>query len=273
MMNSISPVLSESYDDVFAAVQDSARGRWFLTEYAARLRTQETKTVLEAIHKLESVVAAVPASKTSAPAIERVKAAIEQAKTQLGNLKPDGKPLSQEAQVFAHLAKLSQRALATEASPLLRETVGKGLDVALNFVQDLENDFGFAPPPKLEAETKPPVETQKYFHQDSDVFAPVQVGASTTVQFKAPAPQKPLEDQSGKGARLTIHKGETTAKSPTDNTGALEAVPANNEPKSHQPSPEENPADTKPRIVIIRRKPEELSAVPLADVGSAENAA
>ncbi len=275
-MGNISAVLSESYEDVLAAVQESERGRWFLGEFAARQRSQETKTVLDAIHKLESVVATVPVSNTTTPAIERVKSAIELARQQLGALKPEGKLLSEEAQVFAHLAKLSQQAMAAEAPQALRESVGKGLNVALNFVQALENDFGIVPQtlqkapeiPVVSQTPKPAAETQKYFHQDSDVFAPTPTSVSNGVQFKAPVNQKPNEEQVGRGARLTIHKYESQSTS-----GQPEAVPANNEPVTHQPTAEDERQEQKPRIVIVRRKPEELSAIPLAESSLNESAA
>ena len=43
------------YDAICAAVMHSARGRWFLTEFARRNRNTDTKLVLEAIDRLEAV--------------------------------------------------------------------------------------------------------------------------------------------------------------------------------------------------------------------------
>jgi hypothetical protein len=274
---SISQVLSESYDDVLAAVQESERGRWFLTEHAARLRAKETATVLDAIHKLESVVAGLPANQTSSPAVDRVKAAIAQARNHISSLQPEGKPLSEEAQMFAHLARLSKAALETGTPDVLRTNVSKGIDVALQLVQELENDFGFAPPPKLveKPDVKPSIENQKYFHQDSDVFAPVQIGASTKVQFKSPVIAKSVDEMANRGARLTIHKGEShsISNSEIERGPAIDPVPANGDSRDHQPAPDVATPENKARITIIRRKPEDLSQVPLADQMAAENAA
>ncbi len=264
-MSSISPVLSESYDDVFAAVQESERGRWFLGEYAARLRTKETQSVLDAIHKLENVVGSMPQAANPSPAMERVKAAIQQARNQLGALQPNGKPLSDEAQMFAHLAKLSRQAIETQAPQDVRDSVGQGLDVALNLVQQLENDLQVAP--TVAKPKSATTETQRYFQQDADVFAPVQTGASTTVQFKVPSAAAAVPEQPPRGAKLTIHKGEAlpAQNTPTENDPA----PANSGTSSHEPLPDSTAAENKPRIVIIRRKPEELSAVPLTETESA----
>jgi hypothetical protein len=256
-VSNLSPVLSEAYEDVLAAVQESSRGRWFLEEYAKRIKGDETKSVLDSIHKLEAMVAGLPGPTATSPAVDRVKAAIEAARTELGMLKPEGKPLSEEAKMFAHLAKLSRQSFVAGAP----SDVTKGLEVALKLVSDLEDSFTFAPPAKAEAApVKPPTEQQKYFHQDADVFAPVPTGASTSVQFKTPATTKPPEDPVTRGAKLTIHRGVEQAPMEP----APGPVPANLQSVSHTPA-DAKPEPDKPRIVIIRRKPEDLSAVPLAD--------
>src|SRR6187401_807859 len=41
------------YEEIERAVMESARGRWFLAEYAKRLRAQDTALILDAIHNLE----------------------------------------------------------------------------------------------------------------------------------------------------------------------------------------------------------------------------
>jgi chemotaxis protein CheZ len=58
MMNVHPPsVLTEDdYDTIEAAVMETARGRWFLSQYAQRNRSSDTRAVLDAIGKLESIV-------------------------------------------------------------------------------------------------------------------------------------------------------------------------------------------------------------------------
>ena len=41
------------YEEIERAVMESARGRWFLAEYAKRIRAQDTALILDAIHRLE----------------------------------------------------------------------------------------------------------------------------------------------------------------------------------------------------------------------------
>lgn len=50
---SLSPLSAADYDAIAAAVMETARGRWFLSEYARRNRQTDTEMVLSAIARLE----------------------------------------------------------------------------------------------------------------------------------------------------------------------------------------------------------------------------
>jgi hypothetical protein len=50
------PLVEGDYDAICATVRQSARGRWFLDEYARRNRNADTGVVLAAIERLETVV-------------------------------------------------------------------------------------------------------------------------------------------------------------------------------------------------------------------------
>lgn len=50
---SLSPLSAADYDAIAAAVVETARGRWFLAEYARRNRQADTEMVLSAITRLE----------------------------------------------------------------------------------------------------------------------------------------------------------------------------------------------------------------------------
>ena len=54
------------YEAICATVMESARGRWFLEEYARRNRQADTALVLAAIHRLESLIAGGRAGQASA---------------------------------------------------------------------------------------------------------------------------------------------------------------------------------------------------------------
>jgi hypothetical protein len=47
------PLADSDYDTILAAVMETARGRWFLHEYARRNRNADTGTVLAAIGRIE----------------------------------------------------------------------------------------------------------------------------------------------------------------------------------------------------------------------------
>src|ERR1700722_19219364 len=107
---SIDPLLSPAlptgpsheaeYDAVYAAVTETERGRWFLSEYAKRNRRADTDLVAAAIARMEAAVcgdapqssaAAPPSPPPTAAAIERIEAAIAAKATppvQLGGAEP-----------------------------------------------------------------------------------------------------------------------------------------------------------------------------------------
>ncbi len=81
------------YGAIEQAVMETARGRWFLAEYARRNRHADTVTVLDAIGRLESAVAMPRTS----PDIERVRMdiremanAIARTKAEIAAIKPEG---------------------------------------------------------------------------------------------------------------------------------------------------------------------------------------
>ncbi len=50
-------LVAEDYDRIQEAVMETARGRWFLMEFARRQRAAETQKLLEAISRLENLLA------------------------------------------------------------------------------------------------------------------------------------------------------------------------------------------------------------------------
>ena len=85
------PIREEDYQAIEAAVMETARGRWFLSEYARRNRNADTNTLLNAIDKLEKTV-----TREHAPSalMTRIKmdladmaAAIEKTKREIAQIK------------------------------------------------------------------------------------------------------------------------------------------------------------------------------------------
>ena len=258
MAGGISPVLSESFEDVLNAVQETARGRWFLEEYTKRKKTEDTAAILAAILKLENAMARTPdtGDAQQRAVLERAKQAIASARSQIKSLSSPAIPLSEEAQVFSKLAELSRKAFSTETEGPLRETIGKSVEVALRLVSELDTSFGAAEAPAVQpADT---AQSQKYFQQDADIFegslkkqpvvetgkavphsavpaeAPPAVTPPVAKQtevikeppvIKTTPPQSariPESEQPPKGARLTIHRPALR----TENELADTAAPA-----------------------------------------------
>src|SRR5689334_13106433 len=85
----------DDYSAIEAAVMETARGRWFLAEFARRNRNSDTETVLSAIERLEQAVT-VQAGPRAGEA-DRLRfdlfdmaSAIAQTKAEIAAIKPDG---------------------------------------------------------------------------------------------------------------------------------------------------------------------------------------
>src|SRR5450631_2812673 len=52
------PAAQSDYDSICAALMQTERGRWFLEEYAKRNRSADTRILLTAIQRIETVVCA-----------------------------------------------------------------------------------------------------------------------------------------------------------------------------------------------------------------------
>jgi|GEM_PF-1292575 len=70
--------LDPDYEAILAAVSETARGRWFLNEYARRNRTADTKTLLGALNRLQSSLDRLPAPAAAQPAslVDNLKARV-----------------------------------------------------------------------------------------------------------------------------------------------------------------------------------------------------
>jgi len=74
------------FDTIEAAVMETARGRWFLKEYARRNRNADTQAVLEAVERLKALP---PDARTVEPfkaCLEKMIAAIRETKKEVRSL-------------------------------------------------------------------------------------------------------------------------------------------------------------------------------------------
>ncbi len=281
MSRQVSPVLSDSFDEVLNAVQETARGRWFLEEYASRRKAEDTAAILAAIVKLESVMSKAPnypAEQVDQSVLHKARSAIARAKSQIKDMAADTTPLSDEAQLFGKLAEKARSAIAQgtsigESSDIL----GKSVDVALRLVNELDNSLGVPLAQKKTTDTK-------FFQQDSDVFAPAPNANLKSAKSNAPiasstaTPVSPLSavnssaekpvavDGVTRGAKLTIHRSTTPRPENNAEMDAQDEIQVPSEPAVTENVAPEQPAN-KPeqRIVIIRKKYGEQMDVPMLD--------
>lgn len=82
---------SSDYEAIEAAVMETARGRWFLREYAKRNRNADTALVLEAVDRLKETVV----EERTARAMGRIRADLQDMASAIRQTKHDfGTPVS-----------------------------------------------------------------------------------------------------------------------------------------------------------------------------------
>jgi hypothetical protein len=279
-----------SFDDILEAVQDSRRGRWFLQEYQQRLQQRDSKPILDAISRLEARMESLAPHAAPDDDMAKVRSAIATARQDLMKLGLGNDPLSKEGRLFAHLADMARKAM-----PVAIDS-NAGIVRTLQLVEEI--DRAIAPPT--------PDHGAKYFAADSNLFerqaAPAKPALVPTVvepAVAAPAAEPlvvvkaapaakaaPSKDEAPAGARLVIRKAQASkpqdeaiveaSVEPASATAvpALEAAPiAAHQAEPATAEPVSTPQVDSPRIVIIRRKPEDMPEVNLDDTSLSGTAA
>ena len=91
----------EDFEPIEAAVMETARGRWFLREYARRNRNADTKIVLDAVSRLKEAV-------LDGRAMSRMKADLQHMASAIGQTKS-------EIRSFPHMDKMDPLNALTDA--------------------------------------------------------------------------------------------------------------------------------------------------------------
>ncbi len=270
-----------TFDDILGAVQESGRGRWFLEEFQKRHEDKGSAKILAAISKIESRIEAMAHVHEPAGELSKLRGAIATARREIALQETSFTELSAEGRMFAKLAEMARKTLpaspANDASVKLTSSVVR----ALNLIDEIDVTLN-APGSPLAANT------DTYFKADAALFEPpvkpprpilVSVPAAQPVQKALVEPaaiSQAKEDEPKRGARLVINRLGAPASGvmeTTQITGATVATPA--------PVVDEATAQTvvltttavaetkaTQRIVIVRRKPEDMQTVPLAELAS-----
>jgi hypothetical protein len=279
-----------TFEDLLEAVQDSKRGRWFLQEYESRIQKRDTTSILAAISKLESRMDVLGPQASSPDDLAKVKTAISNARNDLFKLGLGKEAMSKEGRLFAELAEMARKAtpeIGEQNAGIVRtlqlvdeidRTISPAADAGAKFFVADANLFdrpAASKPVLVEVAAAPVVET---------VAAPVvEVEPARPVVAETPKPvSAKKEEPVATGAKLVIRKVNASAPveaevvppvmaeepkaAPVEVApvaAAPEAMPTSELPKSSIQATEN------PRIVIIRRRAEDM---PEASVSGASAA-
>jgi chemotaxis protein CheZ len=110
------PISEADYEAIEGAVMETARGRWFLAEYARRNRHADTTMLLKALDRIEAAMR----GERSVEPVERIRfdlvemsKAIARTKTEIASMKPDADHHGKFGEVSEELDSVVQ---ATEAA-------------------------------------------------------------------------------------------------------------------------------------------------------------
>lgn len=259
-MSGQQPAFPESLDEILNVVKETPRGRWFLEAYTSRVQTGGTATILSAISKLESNLQSMSGSGADSALLLKARQHIAQARADIAASETGKTTLSSEGQLFAKLADLSRKAFNEPSGG--EPAIAKNVERALRLVADLDQDLGTTLIPMPVAAPKP---AAQYFKQDDDVFEP----APAPSAIKHVKPAKPVETAS-RGAKLVIQHIDLN-KAEVPNSASMETQkPEPIEPMAITSTEIEAAPPEPSRIVIIRKKAEDLMEVPLVDEQVAE---
>ena len=274
-----------SFDDILEAVQDSRRGRWFLQEYESRLQKRDSQSILQAINRLENRMEAMGTGGQSSPdEMARVRNAIANARNDLLKLGLGKDAMSKEGRLFAEIADLARKSMpvAVDSNAGIVRTLQLADEIEAVIATPSTIDKGaqyFAADAAL-FERAPVSKPALVVAETAVAAAPVTEPARPAATKAEPVPVKTepakadkKEEPAPVGARLVIRKASQVETPAAEAASApvieQPAEPAVAESKTNPPEQvplpaAELPAMDNPRIVIIRRKAEDMPEVDLA---------
>ena len=246
----------ESLDDILNVVKETPRGRWFIEAYTSRVQTSGTATILSAIGKLETNLQSMTGNGADAALLQRARQRIALARTEIIDSESGQTSLSAEGRLFAKLAELSRKAFTESSAD--QPAIAKNVERALRLVADLDQDLGTNLVPMPVAAAKP---AMQYFKQDEDVFEPAPAAPAIS-----PVRAAKVVESTPRGAKLVIqHIDLSRTDTPLTTINEAQSIPVEEKPafQTIQPLPTSEIRPEPSRIVIIRRKAEDVMEVPL----------
>ena len=118
----VTPLAIEDYDAIEAAVMETQRGRWFLTEYARRNRNCDTDVVLSGIERVERALR----RERAAPDIDRIRLDLADMAEAISRTKQEIAQMKLEAEHGGRFAEASQ-----ELDAIVEQTEAATNDILL----------------------------------------------------------------------------------------------------------------------------------------------
>ena len=245
-----------SFDDILEAVQDSKRGRWFLQEFETRLQKRDTRSVLDAIYRLESRMEHLSPQVSNPDDLGKVRHAIANARSDLIKLGLGKAALSKEGRIFHDMAEMARKSMPVAVDS------NAGIVRTLQLADEIDSVIAPAANEDRGA---------KYFNPDSNLF---ERQATVSKPVLVP-PVEPLvhekairkDEPAAVGATLVIRKAVQSAEI------AAPVIAPESAPPMASPIAPEMPAIDNPRIVIIRRKAEDMPDVMIGEMADEASAA
>jgi hypothetical protein len=255
----IAPFPQHEYEAVEKAVMESARGRWFLQEFARRNRAADTQTLLDAIQRLQK--AAAGEHPPSAEIISLAEAIKKQRSRIAAIRSDDGQALNDAPALYATIADQAKTAARDLAANVVR-------------LRDVAKDFRAAAVDaemmgQLENGTDSLAALASSQHVLSQRVA-MAMGLLSHVDDRIAAMAKPVETQPVEGRHLRYFRQDEdlfasppSARPETENVIAHRPKLAAIQGASSRPDVPD--ASDKKRIFIIRRERSENVEIPLAE--------
>ncbi len=280
MSNTLSTI-DEDFEAIEAAVMESARGRWFLSEYLRRHQARETMALLDSIRKLERVMEAekrgetVRGSRLDAIIMGEMNGAAREI-SGMDAFAPAALPEAVEemARDASRLAGMIGEAEVNERDANRMTMAAAELRVMSDKLKVVSRTLGAIATacgentPATSDEPQVSESGGTWFGDAQDLF---EDGTATGGETGNESAEKPAaqadeamqagEGQDGGGARLTIRPRpaeEHSASMPADE----EPAPA--EPAYAGPAPAEPAKKARPRIIITRKPSSRDMDIPFA---------
>lgn len=228
------------FEAIEAAVLNTARGRWFLSEHARRNRAADTHTLLEAIRKLESGLGLKSRNAVEPEAVAEIDAVAKSlavAKVELSEVASEITGEVTSRRVLDALVRLASAEERLEA-----------------FVGRQASHIAAA-----NSGTQPPLtaENLSYFKEDEELFA-----APGRENAEAPAIPTPVVATRAAARRAIVARAMPLENAASSAAHRLAPQPASGELPAPR-APER--AGARPRILVVRSRPSDETRIPLEE--------